>query len=79
MRGRKIEIVNVMLVMADLLFVEIAEGIAHGAGSVGGEVAFFGFEKTRGVGQGFLRGELDFRMGKAGEVNELPGDLRREG
>ena len=31
-----------------------------------------------GTGEILLRGEFDFRVGKAGNVLELPGDLRRE-
>jgi len=68
-----------VLVMADLLFVKIEQGVAHSTGGVGLEVAFGRIEEAGGVGECFLSGQFDFRMGKAGDVGELAGDFRREG
>jgi hypothetical protein len=68
-----------MPVVTDLPFVEITQGIAHGAGGVCGEVAFGRIEKPGRVGECFLSGQLNFSMWQAGDIGELPGDLGREG
>jgi hypothetical protein len=74
-----IEIVNVVLVMADLAVVEIAQGIADGACGVCCRVAFCRIEKPDRSGECFLDGQLNFSMGQTGDVGELPSDLGREG
>ena len=76
---REVEVVNVGPVMPDLALVEIAKGVAHGAGGVGGEVAYGRIEKPCRMGESFLGGQLDLGEGKAWNVFELPGDLSREG
>ncbi len=75
----KVEIVNVVPMVPDLPFVEIAQGIAHGVGGIGGEVAFGWSETPRGVGQCFLGSQLDFGMRQAGDVGELACDFGSEG
>jgi hypothetical protein len=76
---REVEIVNVVAVMPHLLFIEIAQGVAHGAGGVGIEVVLGGIEKEIRVGESFLGGQLNFSMWQAGDSGELPSDLSREG
>jgi hypothetical protein len=65
--------------MPHLSFVEIAQGVAHGAGGVGGEVAFGRIEKPGRMGERLLGRQLDFGMRQAGDVGELTGDFGREG
>ncbi|MEY4569959.1 MAG: hypothetical protein RLZZ398_1398 [Verrucomicrobiota bacterium] len=74
----EVEVVNVVPVMPHLAFIEIAQGVTHGAGGVGGEVAFGRIEKPRGMGECFLSGQLNFGMRQAGNIMELPGDFGRE-
>jgi len=65
--------------MPHLALVEIAQGIAHSLGCVGGEVAFGRIEQAGSVSEGLLGGQLDLGMWQPRDVVKLPGDLRREG
>jgi hypothetical protein len=73
-----VEDVFVVVMVALLTLVKIAQGIAHRAGGVGCEVALSWIEKTRGIGKSLLRGEFDLGEWQSGNVPLLPGDLRRE-
>jgi hypothetical protein len=75
----EVEIVNVVPMMADLPFVEIAQGIAQGACGAGDEVAFGWIEMPCGVGESFLGGQVDFGVREAGDVGELACDFSSEG
>ena len=75
----EVEVVNVVRVMPHLAFIEIAQGVAHSAGGVGGEIAFSRIEKPRRMGECFLSGQLNFGMRQAGNIMELPGDFGLEG
>ena len=68
-----------MPVVADLFFVEIAEGIAHGTGGIRRKIAFGWIEKPGCTGKGFLSDHFDFRMGQAGDIFKIPRDLCRYG
>jgi len=78
--GWKVEIVNVVPVMTHLAVVQVqvAQGIAHGPGRVGDEIAFGRIEKPRRMGECLLGGQLDLGMWQPGDVVVLPGDVRRE-
>jgi hypothetical protein len=73
----EVEFVNVVLVVSDLTLIEIAQGVVHGTGDVGCEVALGRIEKPGRVGESLLGCQLDFGMGKARDVLELPGDFGR--
>jgi hypothetical protein len=67
------------MVMADLAVVEIAQGIAHGAGGVCREVALCRIVESGRSGECLLGGQLDFNMRQAGDVGELACDFGSEG
>ena len=75
----EVEVVNVVLGMPHLAFVEIAQGVAHGTGGVGSEVAFGRIEMPGRMGECLLGRQFDLGMGQAGDVIELPGDFGRKG
>ena len=66
-------------VMPHLTVVQVTQGIAHGPGGVGGEVAFGRIKQAGSVSEGLLCRQLDLGMGQPQDVVELPGDSRREG
>jgi hypothetical protein len=66
-----------VLMMPDLALVKIAQGIPHGAGGVGGEIALRGIEKPGSMSKRLLSSDLDLGEGKAGDVLELTSDLGR--
>lgn len=73
------EIINVVLVVSDLPFVEIAKRIAHGAGGVAGEITLGGIEKSGCVCESFLGCQFNFGMRQAGNIGELACDFGSEG
>ncbi len=74
----EVEVVNVVRVMPHLAFIEIAQGVAHRAGGVGGEIAFSRIEKPRRMGECFLSSQPNFGMRQARNIMKLPGDFGRE-
>lgn len=76
---REIKVVNVVPVVPDLPFVEIAQGVAHGAGGVSGEVALGRIVSPGRMGESLLSRQFYLSMRQSGDVIELPGDLCSEG
>jgi len=77
--GREVQVIHMMLVVADLPIVKISQGITHGICGVGGEVALCRIKQPGRIRKRLLGGKFDFRMGQAGDVRELAGDFGREG
>ena len=75
----EVEVVNVVPVVPHLAFIEIAQGVAHRSGGVGGEVAFGRIEKPCRMSECLLGSQLDFGMRKTGYVGEVLRDFAREG